>query len=119
MENGDEVELKRDYSKRHIKLFENLAKTRTTDWGIDGYALSFNYISDVFHVVKNKGTEDFKKDAIQRFTLTDYKVSSKTNRVGMLLDGQKIKAYYDDMPAHQSVKKEQYKLKEMVHLSFY
>ena len=37
----------------------------------------------------------------------------------MLLDGQKIKAYYDDMPAHQSVKKEQYKLKEMVHLSSY
>ena len=54
---------------------------------------SFNITSEyVFHVVKNKGTEDFKKDAIQRFTLTDYKVSSKTNRVGMLLDGQKIQS---------------------------
>ncbi|MGX0910600.1 5-oxoprolinase subunit C family protein [Staphylococcus caprae] len=105
LEKGDEIELKRAYSKRHKKLFENLAETRTTDWGIDGYALSFNYMSDVFHIIKNKGTEDFKKDVINRFTLSEYKVSSKTNRVGMLLDGQKIKAYYDDMPAHQSVKK--------------
>ena len=58
---SDEIELKRAYSKRHKKLFENLAETRTTDWGIDGYALSFNYMSDVFHIIKNKGTEDFKK----------------------------------------------------------
>jgi hypothetical protein len=33
---------------RHRKLFENLAHQRTTSWGIDGYALSFNYVSDVF-----------------------------------------------------------------------
>lgn len=32
-------------------------------------------------------------------------MSSKTNRVGMVLDGPQIKAYYDDMPAHQSVKR--------------
>ena len=31
------------------------------------------------------------KDVINRFTLSEYKVSSKTNRVGMLLDGQKLK----------------------------
>ncbi|MEJ7228477.1 allophanate hydrolase subunit 2 family protein, partial [Staphylococcus epidermidis] len=40
LEKGDEIELKRAYSKRHKKLFENLGETRTTDWGIDGYALS-------------------------------------------------------------------------------
>ena len=105
LKKGDEIDFKRDYSKRHYKLFNNLTESRTTDWGINSYALSFNYISDVFHVIKNKGTKDFKKNAIRRFTMADYKVSSKTNRVGMILDGQKIKAYYDDMPAHQSVKR--------------
>ncbi|MBL7572707.1 biotin-dependent carboxyltransferase family protein [Staphylococcus saccharolyticus] len=105
LKKGDEIDFKRDYSKRHYKLFNNLSESCTTDWGINSYALSFNYISDVFHVIKNKGTKDFKKNAIRRFTMADYKVSSKTNRVGMILDGQKIKAYYDDMPAHQSVKR--------------
>ena len=37
--------------------------------------------------------------------MAEYSVSSKTNRVGMVLDGPQIKAYYDDMPAHQSVKR--------------
>lgn len=105
LKKGDEIELKHHYSQRHLKLFENLSDKRTTDWGIDGYALSFNYVSDVFHVIKNKGTEDFKKEATRRFTTAEYSVSSKTNRVGMVLDGPQIKAYYDDMPAHQSVKR--------------
>ena len=43
--------------------------------------------------------------------MAEYSVSSKTNRVGMVLDGPQIKAYYDDMPAHQSVKEEPFKLK--------
>ena len=105
LKKGDEIELKHHYSQRHLKLFENLSDKRTTDWGIDGYALSFNYVWDVFHVIKNKGTEDFKKEATRRFTTAEYSVSSKTNRVGMVLDGPQIKAYYDDMPAHQSVKR--------------
>ena len=81
--------------------------------GIDGYALSFNYISDVFHVIANKGTEDFDKETQSHFIKGEYKVTKKSC-VGMLLDGE-IKAYYDDMPAHQSVKEEQFKLNEMVH----
>lgn len=105
LENGDEIEMKRQYTARHHKLFENLAEKHTTDWGIDGYALSFNYISDVFHVVANKGTEDFDEETKSNFIHGDYKVTNKSNRVGMLLDGKKIKAYYDDMPAHQPVKK--------------
>lgn len=105
LENGDEVEMKREYTERHHKLFENLKEKRTTDWGIDGYALSFNYISDVFHVIANKGTEDFDKETQSHFIKGEYKVTNKSNRVGMLLDGEKIKAYYDDMPAHQSVKR--------------
>ncbi len=48
-------------------------------------------MSDVFHVVKNKGTEDFKEDAIQRFVKHDYKVTSKANRMGMMLEGEKSK----------------------------
>ena len=90
--------MKRDYTERHHKLFENLEERRETDWGIDGYALSFNYMSDVIHVIKNKGTEDFKKNALNRFTLGEYKVSSKANRVGMLVEGPSVKAYYEDMP---------------------
>ncbi|WP_251518966.1 MULTISPECIES: biotin-dependent carboxyltransferase family protein [Staphylococcus] len=105
LKNGDEVNMKRSYTERHIKLFENLEHERQTDWGIDGYALSFNYMSDVFHVIKNKGTEDFKKDVIHRFTFGEYKVTSKANRMGMYLEGTSIKAYYDDMPSHQSVQK--------------
>ncbi|UZW87222.1 biotin-dependent carboxyltransferase family protein [Staphylococcus lugdunensis] len=102
---GDTIQLKNNYSHRHTKLFENLAESNQTDWGIDGYALSFNYISDVFHVIKNKGTEDFDEATVQRFTLGDYKVTSKVNRMGMYLQGESIKAYYEDMPAHQSVKR--------------
>lgn len=59
--------------------------------GIDGYALSFNYISDVFHVIANKGTEDFDKETQSHFIKGEYKVTNKSNRVGMLLDGEKIK----------------------------
>ena len=70
---------------------KTLLTRNKTDWGIDGYALSFNYMSDVFHVVKNKGTEDFKEDAIQRFVKHDYKVTSKANRIGMMLEGEKSK----------------------------
>lgn len=50
-------------------------------------------MSDVFHVVKNKGTEDFKEDAIQRFVKHDYKVTSKANRMGMMLEGEKSKLF--------------------------
>ena len=69
----------------------------------------------MFHVIANKGTEDFDKETQSHFIKGEYKVTNKSNRVGMLLDGEKIKAYYDDMPAHQSVKEEQFKLNEMVH----
>ena len=105
LQDGDQIELKRDYTSRHHKLFENLRDIKKTDWGIDGYALSFNYMSDVFHIIKNKGTQDFKEDAVNRFTKYDYKVTSKANRMGMILEGEKIKAFYDDMPPYQTVKK--------------
>ena len=35
----------------------------------------------------------------------DYKVTSKANRMGMMLEGEKIKAFYEDMPPYQTVKK--------------
>ena len=60
-------------------------------------------MSDVFHVIKNKGTEDFNQNALNRFTYGEYKVTSKANRVGMYVEGQPVKAFYEDMPAHQSV----------------
>lgn len=102
---GDEINMKREYTERHHKLFENLEETHQTNWGIDGYALSFNYMSDVFHVIKNKGTDDFDTMVLERFTTGEYKVTSKANRVGMVVEGQSVKAYYDDMPPHQSVQK--------------
>lgn len=105
LQKGDEVNMKRNYTERHHKLFENLEDKHETDWGIDGYALSFNYMSDVFHVIKNKGTEDFKKDVLNRFVLDEYKVTSKANRAGMLVEGAPVKAFYEDMPAHQSVQR--------------
>ncbi|MCP6652374.1 hypothetical protein NL518_30200, partial [Klebsiella pneumoniae] len=74
-----------------------------TDWGIDGYALSFNYMSDMFHVVLNKGAEDFDEETLNRFTYGEYKVTSKANRAGMILEGDPVKAFYEDMPPHQSV----------------
>ncbi len=52
-----------------------------------------------------KVTEDFKEDAIQRFVKHDYKVTNKANRMGMMLEGEKIKAFYEDMPPYQTVKK--------------
>ena len=105
LQTGDEINMKRAYTERHHKLFENLEETHQTNWGIDGYALSFNYMSDVFHVIKNKGTDDFDTTVLDRFTTGEYKVTSKANRVGMVVEGQPVKAYYDDMPPHQSVQK--------------
>lgn len=105
LQTGDEINMKREYTERHHKLFENLEETHQTNWGIDGYALSFNYMSDVFHVIKNKGTDDFYTMVLERFTTGEYKVTSKANRVGMVVEGQSVKAYYDDMPPHQSVQK--------------
>lgn len=35
----------------------------------------------------------------------DYKVTSKANRMGMMLEGEKIKAFYEDMPPYQTVQK--------------
>ncbi|MFV5910879.1 biotin-dependent carboxyltransferase family protein [Staphylococcus arlettae] len=105
LQTGDEINMKREYTERHHKLFENLEETHQTNWGIDGYALSFNYMSDVFHVIKNKGTDDFDTMVLERFTTGEYKVTSKANRVGMVVEGQSVKAYYDDMPPHQSVQK--------------
>ncbi len=64
LENGDEVEMKREYTERHHKLFENLKEKRTTDWGIDGYALSFNYISDVLHIIYTENGRVAKLAAI-------------------------------------------------------
>ena len=56
-------------------------------------------------LLETKVQEDFKENVLQRFTLNNYKVSSKANRMGMILEGQKVKAYYEDMPAYQSVKR--------------
>ncbi|MDN6206474.1 MAG: biotin-dependent carboxyltransferase family protein, partial [Staphylococcus simulans] len=102
---GDAINMKRNYTKRHLKLFDNLKVTHKTDWGIDGYALSFNYMSDMFHVVLNKGAEDFDEETLNRFTYGEYKVTSKANRAGMILEGDPVKAFYEDMPPHQSVKR--------------
>ncbi|QLK85498.1 biotin-dependent carboxyltransferase family protein [Staphylococcus sp. 17KM0847] len=102
---GDEINLKRSYSQRHRKLFDNLRDTRTTTWGVDGYALSFNYLSDVVHVIPNKGTEDFQEVELNDFTQGEYSVTSKANRMGIVLEGALIKAHYIDTPPHRSVKR--------------
>ena len=58
-----------------------------------------------FHVIANKGTNDFDTETQQTFIHGEYKVTNKSNRVGMLLEGPSIKAYYEDMPEYQPVKK--------------
>lgn len=105
LKDGDEIQMKRDYNNRHHKLFENLEVTRHTDWGVDGYALSFNYLSDVVHVIPNKGTEDFDDNILTQFTRGEYCVTSKANRMGIVLEGAPIKAYYNGFPPHRSVKR--------------
>ncbi|MCQ9301797.1 biotin-dependent carboxyltransferase family protein [Staphylococcus hyicus] len=105
LKDGDEIQMKRDYNDRHHKLFENLEVTRHTDWGVDGYALSFNYLSDVVHVIPNKGTEDFDDNILTQFTRGEYCVTSKANRMGIVLEGVPIKAYYNGFPPHRSVKR--------------
>ncbi|UEX89775.1 biotin-dependent carboxyltransferase family protein [Staphylococcus ratti] len=105
LKDGDEIQMKRDYNERHHKLFENLEVTRHTDWGVDGYALSFNYLSDVVHVIPNNGTEDFDAQTLKQFTSGEYRVTSKANRMGVVLEGDPIKAYYKECPPHRSVKR--------------
>ncbi|MCS4486422.1 biotin-dependent carboxyltransferase family protein [Staphylococcus americanisciuri] len=102
---GDEINLKRAYTKRHRKLFEHLRETRTTRWGVDGYTLSFNYLSDVVHVIPSKGTEDFDVACLRDFTQQEYSVTSKANRMGIVLEGLPIKAHFEGMPPHRSVKR--------------
>src|SRR5699024_6851110 len=68
LEKGDEINMKRDYTERHHELFENLEHTHQTDRSIGGYAISINYLSDVFHVTKYTGTEDLNQNAVTRFT---------------------------------------------------
>lgn len=102
---GDKVSLKRSYHQGHRKLFERLKETGTTSWGVDGYTLSFNYLSDVIHVLPNKGTDDFDVESLRAFTQHEYSVTSKANRMGIVLDGIPIKAHYDGMPPHRSVKR--------------
>ena len=81
--------MKRDYTMTPFGEFS----TSNNKLGIDGYALSFNYVSDVFHVIANKGTNDFDTDIQQTFIHGEYKVTNKSNRVRMLLEGPSIKAY--------------------------
>ncbi|KIX91693.1 allophanate hydrolase [Staphylococcus microti] len=102
---GDEINLKHSYSQRHRKLFENLRDTHMTQWGVDGYTLSFNYFSDVVHVIPNKGTEDFDANCLRDFTQQEYRVTSKANRMGIVLDGLPIQAHYEGTPPHRSVKR--------------
>ncbi|AVP35641.1 allophanate hydrolase subunit 2 family protein [Staphylococcus felis] len=102
---GDELSMKRSYNARHHKLFANLEELKETDWGVDGYALSFNYVSDVVHVIPGKGAEDFESSVLQGFIKEEYKVSSKANRMGIILEGTPVKAYYEDTPPHRSVKR--------------
>ncbi len=72
-----------------------------------------------FMSLKIKVRKILKEDAIQRFVKHDYKVTSKANRMGIMLEGEKIKAFYEDMPPYQTVKKERYKLSVMAHLLSY
>ncbi|UXR76701.1 MULTISPECIES: biotin-dependent carboxyltransferase family protein [unclassified Staphylococcus] len=105
LKSGDEINLKRNYHQGHRQLFERLKEIGTTTWGVDGYTLSFNYLSDVIHVIPNKGTEDFDADSLRLFTQQEYAVTSKANRMGIVLDGLPIKAHYEGMPPHRSVKR--------------
>lgn len=105
LKDGDEIPMKRNYNARHHKLFENLQDVRHTNWGVDGYALSFNYLSDVVHVIPNKGTEDFEDATLNQFIRKEYSLTSKANRMGIVLEGEPIKAYYNGFPPHRSVKR--------------
>lgn len=109
---GDEINMKRAYTERHHQLFENLKHAKMTDWGVDGYALSFNYVSDVVHVIPSEGTEDFEPEVLKDFVKEDYKISSKANRMGILLEGQPIHAHYESAPPHRSVKRGTIQLKK-------
>ena len=103
LKKGDEIELKHHYSQRHLKLFE----TYLTNVQLIGELMVTHCLSIMFRMFscyKNKGTEDFKKRrrvVLQRLNI----VCLVKQIVGMVLDGPQIKAYYDDMPAHQSVKR--------------
>ena len=56
-----------------------------------------------FMSLKIKEQKILIKMLLNRFTYGEYKVTSKANRVGMYVEGQPVKAFYEDMPAHQSV----------------
>lgn len=89
IQEGQRIELSRDYSSLQIKLFENLAKRKESTWGIDAYSLARIYYSDVFHLetVQEQPLPHSVKVAIQEEI---YEVTNQFDRTGFYLKGKLI-----------------------------
>lgn len=90
LQEGDEIELCRNYTAIQKKLFENLEVTETTAWGIDQYTLALNYYTDIFHVISGEGMTHFNAEEIKHLENQVYKVSNRFNRTGLTLEGKSV-----------------------------
>lgn len=90
LQQGDEIELFRNYSLLQKKLFTNLEETKTANWGVDQYTLALNYFTDIFHIISGEGMSHFKQDEIKNVENSVYKVSNRFNRTGLTLEGESV-----------------------------
>lgn len=84
LSSGDELIMKREYTEQHKELFNILRTNNTVNWGVDYYALTEVYISDIFHIVKVPGVDPKIYEQLEKNT---YSVHNEKNRIMMYLKG--------------------------------
>lgn len=102
---GDELELCRNYTSLHKKLFENLEENCTATWGVDQYTLALNYFTDIFHVITGEGITHFNNVEVKNIENNIFKVSHKFNRTGLTLEGPEVVERHIENQPFLSVKK--------------
>lgn len=93
VQDGDTFELLRNYSKTQKNMLLNLQQSKETTWGVDTYALSRLYYSDIFHLIEDETTldESIKKTIVQDI----YEVTNRIDRHGFVLEGAFVQSDFE------------------------
>ncbi|RXK18003.1 hypothetical protein [Macrococcus sp. DPC7161] len=103
IQSGDRLEFERNYSPLQKRMMENLEKTKASAWGVDMYALSRLYYSDVFHILKTKDSEHLSFE--QQMTMMNdiYKVTNQYDQSGFYLEGELLGNHQYDMQLYEAI----------------
>ncbi|TDM12199.1 allophanate hydrolase subunit 2 family protein [Macrococcus lamae] len=95
---GDAYELNRQYSALQKSLLYQLIHDKEAKWGIDSYSLARIYYSDVFHIIETADTALLTAEEKEMITADVYEVSQQFNRIGFLLEGDRIERSIETTP---------------------